>query len=607
MLHFLKRASWCRPAAIVFLLAAALGAHAQAFTTTDLEKMVKELSAFAPKNPKYQYPVQCQIEENPGVNAYATAIEVKGAKNAKPQSKMVVFTGLIELVKGDKRILRAVVAHELSHLVCGHIYSAAPIAQDLGQFWNRSQEAEADKTGAMLLQRAGYSKKDMVDMLMKLEEIRGRTGDWFERLTGTHPDPKARAAKLVDNPSVLRSLLSFDTGLALFDRRDFAMAAEAFEKAYTQEPKLKEAMVNAAQSKLLGYYDGLGGDLRRTWFRPDFGAILKEAGIGRSKGDQISDEDRARYREAVQAIGRASAALPGHRRVGELDAIAKVLDPSGNPATLRAGVDWLASTMSKLTDPSLKLRFAANAAVGLDRLGETQRAYETMMTAQKGTRAYNAALAENVGRLQVTGRSRDVDLLAADVMLTWLANTPSESPNWPAVNENYRSVCKVLSLQPKAVDGAPLYLTAGMSIHLGGLSLPLLASVDDAVAKLGQPDAVVGFDTKYPDLTEMRWKGGDVSVYTTDGQLMRITSSVPGSYVELKPVDGTLSETQKIVVGASIDQLTRILDPDRGVPRPLSNMGKPEEWIYFPPLSLGIRIESGKVAAVTITPIRELN
>ncbi len=309
-----------------------------AFTQADLVKMVRELEAFAPKNAKYLYPIQCEIVDEDNVNAYATAIFDPKNKEAKPQSKMVIFTGLVKFVDGDPRIIRAVVAHEISHLSDGHVYGSTPRANDLSQFWNRAQEGEADKSGAILLQRAGYSKKDMIDMLLKLEEMRGRKGGgWFERLTGTHPDPKARAARLSDDPAVLRSLLAFDAGLAFMDRRDFGAAAYAFDKAAKLEPKLKLAVINGAQSHLMQYYDELSSRLREQWFRVDFGPVLKDPGVGVSKDDMITDQNRRRYAEVIVRLNEASKKLPGDPRISELMAIAQVLEPDGNANAVLKG------------------------------------------------------------------------------------------------------------------------------------------------------------------------------------------------------------------------------------------------------------------------------
>lgn len=596
-----------KPRLILVSLLAGLASFSTsaAFTQADLVKMVRELEAFAPKNSRYEYPILCEIEENDQVNAYATAIFDPKNQGAKPRAKMVIWTGLVRHVNGDQRVIRAVVAHEISHLTDGHIYSSIPRAQDLSQFWNRAQEAEADRSGSILLQRAGYSKQDMIDMLLKLDEIRGRKGQWFEKLTGTHPDPKARAAKLSNDPAVLKSLLSFDTGLAFMDRRDFGGAVYAFDKSAKQEPKLREAVINAAQAHLMQYHDELASGLREQWFRVDFGPILKDPGISVSKGNLVTDQNRRRYAEVVSRLNDASKKLPGNPRLAELMAIAQVMEPDGKKETVLKGAVWLAGQVSKNKD-ALKLRFANNAAVGFHRIDQIQRAYEVMINAQKGTRVFNAALAENIGRLEVKDRSKELNLLAADVMFTWLQNSPKEAPNWDVVLENYQAVCKALNVPVRQIAPTPLYLTSGISIDIGGKNLLLLMAVEDAITTFGAPDARVKFDDRYPDVTEIRWRAGAIRAYTQDDQLVRVTSYVPGSSVSIRPMDESVRQSMTLKVGMSKAEFNRILPIEIGASAELSDMGKPENWLYFGPLSLGVLFEGDKVKALTVTPIRAM-
>lgn len=576
----------------------------QAFTQADLEKMVRELEGFATKNDKYKYPIQCEIEQDDEVNAYATAIFDPKDEKAKPQAKMVIFTGLIKLVNGDHRIIRAVVAHEISHLSDGHVYGSTPVARDLNQFWNRAQETEADASGAMLLQRAGYSKQDAIDMLLKLESIRGRKGGWFGRLTGTHPDPKARAARLSDNPGVLRSLLSFDAGLAFMDRRDFGPAVYAFDKAAAQEPKLTEAVVNAAQANLMQYYDELSSVVRDKWFRPDFGPILKEVGVSVSKDDGITEQNRRRYAEVMTRLEAAMKKVPGNARLAELMAIAHVLEPDGNVATLQKGAAWLNDQIGKARDVPTRMRMASNAAVGYHRQNQLQKAYEALINAQKGNRNYNPALAENLGRLKVTGRAKDVASLSADVMYTWLKNTPKEAANWAVVHKTYTETCAEVGIKAQDIEAPPLYLTSGLSLDINGKVISMLMDTAEATQLLGAPNARVRFDNRYPDVLEIRWQNGDIRAYSQDDQLVRVTSFVPGTTLTIRPTDESVSGNLVIRVGMSKADFEKVLPLSGGAEVNLSDLGKAHKWTYFGPLSLGVLIEGDVVKAVTITPIR---
>jgi predicted Zn-dependent protease len=119
-----------------------------------------------------------------------------------------VTTGLLEKANDDQ--MRGVLAHELAHDDLGHVAKAqrlgaglsigavlldqiipgsgavTPIAgQLIARSYSRKEEYEADKHGAEILQRAGYSKETMVNTLTWLEQTEGggSGGGFF----ATHP------------------------------------------------------------------------------------------------------------------------------------------------------------------------------------------------------------------------------------------------------------------------------------------------------------------------------------------------------------------------------------------------------------------------------------
>src|SRR3954447_2230383 len=105
--------------------------------------MVTELDKVIPENPHYKYPIKCSVVDKDEVNAYATLTK----EGSDLRSTMVVFSGLVKQIGGDERLIRAVVAHELSHLSLGHALDTNPAARDLKNLWVRQQEFEADRAG----------------------------------------------------------------------------------------------------------------------------------------------------------------------------------------------------------------------------------------------------------------------------------------------------------------------------------------------------------------------------------------------------------------------------------------------------------------------------
>jgi predicted Zn-dependent protease len=123
-----------------------------------------------------------------------------------------VTTGLLEKANDDQ--MRGVLAHELAHDDLGHVAKAqrlgaglqigmvlldqiipgsgavTPIAgQLIARSYSRKEEYEADKHGAEILQRAGYSKDVMINTLTWLSETEGASGGGF---FATHPGTDER-------------------------------------------------------------------------------------------------------------------------------------------------------------------------------------------------------------------------------------------------------------------------------------------------------------------------------------------------------------------------------------------------------------------------------
>lgn len=577
---------------------AAGGAFAAELSQADLEKMVRELEAVAQHPDSYTWPIECRVEKTNEINAYATAIDKKDGK--KPRATMVVFSGLVDFVKGDLRLVRAVVAHEVAHLALGHVRGPQPLAGDLSNLWTRQQEFAADIHGAVLMQQAGYPKQDVVDMLMMLDKLSPRQGNWLGRLSADHADPKARAAEIADNKDVLRSLLIFDVALAFMDSRRYKLAADFFVKATELEPKLTEAYVNAAYCKLYEYYDYVPSDVRNTWFRPDFGPALTEpAAIVR--GVQIGPEDLARYNDALARIAIAKEKAPGNPMVAELEALAKVLDPNANKDNILAGAAAFEGLANSTDDKYVALRYAANAGVGYQRGGNLQKAYDVMITVQKTTEYYNAALAENLGRVKVTNRARETSILAINVMAAWLGRTPTASPYWQSVKDNMDAVCKELNVASPKIEAAPIFLTQVVSVFHDGKECPMFMSQDDLVGKFGKADLALRFDNRYPDLMELRWSSGKFSVFVERGNSMRLTSYTDGDYLYLRPKDRTVQGVFQIKVGMSEADFAKVLNPKGGVAKKLAKGGDVEDWLYYSSLNFGVLIEGGVVKGITVT------
>lgn len=573
----------------------------------DLEKMVKELMPYFPEDPRLGYPVKCVVEQKDSVNANASAyFDPAKPKNQKPIAKMTVYTGILKEIP-EHRLIRAIVAHELAHLAKQHLGSYSN-AQDIDLLTTRAQEYEADSAGAIALEKAGYSRKDMIDMLLRLGELERDVPGTYKVL-GDHGDCARRAAAVGKNDNVLRSLVNFNTGEAYLDARNYESAMRQFDKAATESPAFFEARFNSAVSALRQYYDNVADGVKYTWYLPDFGTALKSPkNNGRPVG--ISAVDRVAYRIVQERVRRMLDLDPKRSQALELQGLALVLDPDGTPANLQEGVKILSNALTTSIVDFDRLRIANNLAIGYQRLGKVNQAIDTMMAEQKKSTKYNQSLAVNLGAQSLPAKYRPEAKLAEAVIYSYLTRTAENSPGYSKAKDTYYKICRENSLQAREVKASGLELLRVMSINDKGREFRLFDQVLDVVDLLGKAQNGKQYDARYPEMMELSWDGGNFTAMIEptkiddeiQHELIRITSYNKGAFVIIKPADANNNTTLKIEVGMTLAEFKKIFNPDSGEKRMLAKMGKLEEWTYFEGLSLGVIFEDNKVKAITVTP-----
>lgn len=579
----------------IALLASIAAARAE-FTQADLEKMVKELEAYAPKHAEYVYPIKASLVKSDDVNAHAT-LELNDKKQL--QSVMVVYTGLVKHCNDDLNLVRAVVAHEISHLSHGHCTAPLWKAKDLSQYWTRQQETEADQTGAAMLVRAGYKREHMVEMLKSLDKL---SNNWTRKIWSDHASPLQRAAKVADDPTIYESLLQFDVARAFWDNRDFKRSSEIFDAVYAKEPRLFSAVINSAATSLMFYYDRLPIATLREWYRPDFGPLLAPNAIGINKDPEIRDEDRQRFKEAMAKIEKAMSVAPEQPKIQEILAIAQIINPDGDKALMQKGIEWHVDRLTKIEkdDVTRKLRFNNNIAVALQRMGKLSEATDTLTKVVNETGKVNYAVGENLSR---DARLDKEGGLGANIMAYWLGTASKQSPFYDKIKARYAEFCTKLSIKPDDIVANESGFLPVLSMVIDGKKVGLYDKYVDLAMIAGKPDKAVFFDDKYKGLLDVVWKNGDIQAFVEDEYLLRITSRVAGSYVELKSRDAAVHTDARITVGMSESDLDDILDPDEAETIGLSKLGKPEEWRYYAGYYFGVLVENGKVTGITFTPV----
>lgn len=181
------------------------------------QRLIPQTKSFRPDAASWNWEVNVQSSED--VNAYCM-----------PGGKIMVYTGLIDVVKPTDAELAAVIGHEIAHALREHsrerlsrayaeqlVLAGVAVATGAEQSTmqlasqvsavtftlphSREQEAEADRIGLELMARAGYDPNAAVTLWQKMSKA--SSGGPPEFLS-THPSGETRIRDLEKNvPRVL--------------------------------------------------------------------------------------------------------------------------------------------------------------------------------------------------------------------------------------------------------------------------------------------------------------------------------------------------------------------------------------------------------------------
>lgn len=594
--------------ATIALTAAAFTANAQTFTVADLEKMVDELKPYLAEDPRLLYPIKSVVETNPQVNANASAKKDPGWKEGdKFRATMTVFTGLMTHMK-EARLVRAVVAHELAHLAKQHLGSGFNV-DDLTLLNTRQKEYEADIAGSIALEKAGYSKQDMIDMLYKLDESsKAEPGSY--KVLGDHADCARRAAAVGSNNLILRSMVSFQNAEAYLDARMYKPALKWFDQAAKEAPTFYESKYNAALAAISAYYDELADGIVAGWYTPDFGPSLLMP-YPTSKAAVINSQDRENYQIAQERLVTLLAFDSKNPKSQELKGLVLVLDPDGTPSNLQAGIEALKIAYSKAIIDEDKLRIANNMAVGYQRTGNVAEGVKAMLLAQRTSKKYNPFVAVNLGQQPLPAAQKPDALVAEAVMYTYLITSPSSTEAYKKVKATWEAHCKTHNLVKRELEDNPVFYTRVLSLHDGGKTVNLYDPLKSVIDAFGAAENSKKYGAESLGMQEHIWQSGKFSVLQearkigdeVEVDVLRITSYNTGAYVELAPEDRALNQRERITVGMSQDDLEKLLGTEDQMKRNLVRMGKIEAWAYYPAYNIGVLIVDKKVAGITVAPV----
>lgn len=116
-----------------------------------------------------------------------------------PGGKIVVLTGLLDIVKSDGQ-LAAVIAHEVAHALAHHASERIARQRTVGRgllslSYNRQQETEADHIGLFLMTFAGYDPNEAVEFWEEMQSA--HVGQLhLPEIISDHPNDKRRMQQL---------------------------------------------------------------------------------------------------------------------------------------------------------------------------------------------------------------------------------------------------------------------------------------------------------------------------------------------------------------------------------------------------------------------------
>lgn len=616
------------------------------FGLDDVERLVAEIMSVAPRYPLYVYPIACQYLTGLGADGtdYDTDANAFSFVDEELRARICFQKGMVAACKGDERTIRAVLAHEIAHLACGHSAERRDERRDLVGIYSRQQEREADAHGAAYLEKLGRSRKDMVDVMFVLQaEVlaaeRKGLGSWLGQVGSDHASPMMRAAALAPDETLLRATSLFEIGVAYMECRRYPQAIAFFDQATTTDWTCVEADQNAASAALQDYYDRLPAAVQEEWLRPEFGPHLTNVSLLRGRAIEITSEDLKRYQEALRRIG---AMLLNDAMSSFLSGTARVLHPQGDEASIRDGIAELRALIAKGSVPNgwegtdLRLLAVNNIAVGLARLGEEDRAAKELRAAMMAAPIYVVGVGENLARLPLQGLSEAEALQVLELLYRVVQWSPAEAP---ASRQAARAAEKLLKEIGRTFTNPPvpskLPLCPAISMTIDGHTLGLFDPIARVSQALGQLGVTRLAEERFPGLEVLDWAGGQVVALGEDGRIVKLTSYRPGTALELRPTrDSGLRDSYFVRVGMSEQEFQALLAPAGGdeVQRMRSvqlvsrlSLESPavlkpdatetqetlrtltslldEWWSYYPFLNFGVLLEDGVVRGISVTPV----
>jgi hypothetical protein len=439
-------------------------------------------------------------------NAFATVANEGGRpvlKDGKLQPIVRVTEGMMaRVVQGDPDRLAYILGHELGHTIKLHILTRGPGETGFTRnVFGRNQEDEADRLGAELAVRAGYSLVKGIKAITEMQAL-GLEYSSFEGLGADHPSWNDRLAKLDREKAHLwKVMAAFDNGVVFLATEQYAPAARCFERVTAEFPACYEACTNLGFARLMQYCDALK---REDVQALGIGPVITAGFYLRAKSVTVRDDKAKLWQAAVDALRKSNDLKKGQTVVLADLGLAHLVNPAGKDvkeATRFLSEAAAAAKADPDLDPVAHAGLLVNLGVatvaggneeqGLASLAEGEKVVRSLAGVRGLPPTFNAALLYTratvlAGKPDPASREK-----AAAMLEDYLAAASPLSLWWPVAYDKYAAVCKAVGREEKPrevfekVNPPPVRLTVGVKFK-SGAEVSLADDPEDLAKKLGK-------------------------------------------------------------------------------------------------------------------------
>jgi len=520
-----------------------------------------------------------------------------------------ITQGLIaEILQDQPDRMAAVLGHELSHLLLGHVECGRTAATTrlVAAAYTRAQEYAADKNGFVLAMRAGYSNHAALQAFRIMDQKMGYSS--FEALGVDHPSFKDRIAQLdQDQASLWRSMSAFQNGAYFLAVQDYSAAEDCFLRVVREFPDAFEAWLDLGYARLMRYADNLSEENVR-------GLGIGQLAVGgfytrpATLAAKVRGIDRELWNSALQALEQAHQLRPHSTLVQENFGVAYLVHPDGRPQLDRA-IPFLEQAAGLAQKESLNLSsrisVAINLAVAYTANGRAADALAQLNGAAKEYPELNddpdsqyfaaSALSYNFAWLAAGTTDPQLAARTAQEFERYLVITNRSSAWWPIAYQRYARLCDVARVSRKQEQELQSqFQSLRRPIVSVDLNKTLRVTLGD---NLEQVRTALGAGKEIEvtrGLHEIRYPERGVSI-TGDHQVLAIMLQGRGAPALPVRAYGVGQRETTLRIGMPMSELANALKGERYGTVPLIDVNS--RVFYFP--ALGLAVDSSDNRTVT--------